>query len=72
MLHHGIWHTVLPLFYMYVTDSVLHRIYSLFSLWDLLESEDNVMADRGFDIADVLEEKGIMLNIPPFLIVVNN
>ena len=34
---------------------------------DLLEPGDNVMADRGFDVGDVLEARGIMLNIPPFL-----
>ncbi len=34
---------------------------------DLLEPGHNVMADRGFDIGDVLEARGITLNIPPFL-----
>ena len=28
---------------------------------------DNVMADKGFDIQDMLDEKGVRLNIPPFL-----
>ncbi|XP_064469616.1 uncharacterized protein LOC135384341 [Ornithodoros turicata] len=28
---------------------------------------DTVMADKGFKIADLLEKKGVSLNIPPFL-----
>jgi hypothetical protein len=32
---------------------------------DLLEPGDSVMADRGFTIADLLEERGVDLNIPP-------
>ena len=34
---------------------------------DLLEDEDSIMADKGFDIEDLLLEKGVQLNIPPFL-----
>ena len=36
-------------------------------LVDLLEPHDNVMADRGFDIHDLLLPKHVTLNIPPFL-----
>ena len=33
---------------------------------DLLEEGDNLMADRGFNIRDLLTRKGVKLNIPPF------
>ncbi|XP_062592936.1 uncharacterized protein LOC134254435 [Saccostrea cucullata] len=33
---------------------------------DLLEPGDNVMADKGFTIRDLLHERGCTLNIPPF------
>ena len=34
---------------------------------DLLEGGDSIMADKGFDIQDLLLERGVQLNIPPFL-----
>ena len=34
---------------------------------DLLEDGDSIMADKGFDVEDLLLEKGVELNIPPFL-----
>jgi len=36
-------------------------------LLDLLEEGDAVMADKGFNIMDLLDGKGIILNIPPKL-----
>lgn len=36
-------------------------------LIDKLEKGDAIMADKGFDISDLLESKGVLLNIPPFL-----
>ena len=33
-------------------------------LLDVLEAGDSVMADRGFRIADLLDSKGVSLNIP--------
>ena len=34
---------------------------------DLLEPGDSVMADRGFDVVDVLAHERVLLNLPPYL-----
>ena len=36
-------------------------------LLDLLEAGDCVMADKGFTISDLLAQRGVTLNIPPFM-----
>lgn len=36
-------------------------------LMDLLEENDLVLADRGFTIKELTDEKNVALNIPPFL-----
>lgn len=42
------------------------KITEVSGLLHLMQDEQFVLADRGFDISDVLEEKGVHLNIPPF------
>ena len=42
-------------------------ITSCSGILELLEPGDAVMADKGFDVEDLLKEKGVVLNIPPFL-----
>ena len=34
---------------------------------ELLEEEDECMADKGFNIKDILEPNGVTLNVPLFL-----
>ena len=47
-----------------ISDKELTRRSGLF---DLLDRDDSVMADRGFDIEEDLSLLGVRLNIPPFL-----
>jgi len=47
-----------------ISDQMLTRKSGLM---DLLEREDSVMADRGFNIQDDLTPLGVKVNIPPFL-----
>ena len=35
---------------------------------DLFERNDGVMADKGFNIDDLLRSKGVQLNLPPYLL----
>ena len=40
--------------------------YIILGFLEKLEEQDEIMADRGFDIADILAVRGCTLNIPPF------
>lgn len=42
------------------------RIIEESGFLNLLQKNNYVLADRGFDISDLLENKGVHLNIPPF------
>lgn len=42
------------------------KITEVSGFLDLVEEGQYILADRGFDISDVLEYKGVRLNIPPF------
>ena len=48
------------------------ELFEKSGLLDLLEPGDSVMADRGFTIADLLDAKGVNLNIPPTKVTVND
>ena len=41
------------------------ELFEKSGLLDMLEAGDSVMADRGFTIADLLDAKGVTLNMPP-------
>lgn len=34
---------------------------------DIVKQGDSVLADKGFDVSDLLESNGVLVNIPPFL-----
>jgi len=61
---HGAVTFVSSLFSGSISDKEITRCSGIL---DLLEKEDVVMADKGFDIEDLLASKGAKLNIPPFL-----
>lgn len=42
------------------------RFITVYSL-DLIEPDDVILADKGFNIADLIESRGATLNIPTFL-----
>ena len=39
-----------------------------YGILDLLEPNNSVMADKGFNIDDLLCSKGVKLNLPPYLL----
>ena len=43
------------------------EITKLSGILDLLEPGDDVMADKGFTLKKMLDDRGVTLNIPPFL-----
>ena len=47
-----------------ISDKEITRVSGVL---DLLEPGDTLMAEKGFEIGDMVREKGIGLNLPPFL-----
>ena len=52
---------------MYEGSILDKKLVELSGLLDKLKVGDEVMADKGFDIQDLLAQHGVRLNIPPFL-----
>lgn len=61
---HGAVTFVSSLYTGSISDKEITRCCGLL---DLLEENDSVMADKGFDIEDILLKKKVKLNIPPYL-----
>ena len=60
----GVVTFIFPTYEGSISDRKLVGVYGLL---DLLETSDEVMADKGFQIQDLLAPLGVRLNIPPFL-----
>ncbi|XP_003382392.1 PREDICTED: uncharacterized protein LOC100636353 [Amphimedon queenslandica] len=58
----GAFSFITPLYGGSISDC---KLFLNSGLLEILEEGDAVMADKGFNIADVLQRKGITLNIPP-------
>ena len=61
---HGAVSFVSSLYIGSISDKEITRCSGIL---ELLDSGDAVMADKGFNIDDLLRKKGVGLNIPPFL-----
>lgn len=61
---HGAITFVSALYTGSISDKEITRVSGIL---DLLEPGDTVITDKGFDIGDMLRDKGIGLNMPPFL-----
>ena len=61
---HGAITFISSLFTGAISDKEITRCSGII---DLLEPNDSVMADKGFDIEGMLRERGVGLNLPPFL-----
>ena len=61
---HGAITFTSSLFTVAISDKEITRCSGII---DLLQPNDSVMADKGFDIEGMLRERGVGLNLPPFL-----
>ena len=61
---HGAITFVSSLYTGSISDKEITRVSGVL---DLLEPGDTLMAEKGFEIGDMVREKGIGLNLPPFL-----